>query len=526
MKKTIFVLILILILAFALRFWKLTSIPMGFMDDEASIGYNAYSILKTGKDEWGKFMPIDNFKGSGEYKLPLTIYLTVLPEVIFGLNEFAVRFPSAFFGVLTILATFLLAQKMFSEKVALLAAFLLAISPWHIFLNRFGHEANIALFFTILGFYLLLKSQKEEKFLPVSLLFFVLTLYTYHAYQLFLPFFLLIFVWLNRNWFWQLKRRTKISCLAVLVLVLPLFIALFSHGQVRFQQVGIFSTPGLPLGIQRPLTLMRIFFQNYLLNFSIFSLFTSSRFDQKHVTPMALFYLFEFPLILIGFFNLLKKKDKTLSFLVPWLFLYPLPNSLTQFGAIARMFVWLPLPQILSAVGIVFIWQKLSLLKKFARFSLTFVFILIVIFSFTRFVFDYFLYYPIPYAPFSQYGRKTAFQYLTTVERDYQYILVEGAAVNYIQLAFFAKHDPALFQKERDKFYFDSCAPVLAKIKNWYVVSLFPPECLSGDELLLFYSENFPKELTPLEVINYPNGDPLAKIIKAEDYLRQQREER
>jgi hypothetical protein len=104
-------------------------------------------------------------------------------------------------------------------------------------------------------------------------------------------------------------------------------------------------------------------------------------------------------LVLPLFIALFLKKDKILSFLVPWLVLYPLPNSLTQFGAIARMFVLLPLPQILSAVGLVFIFPQLALLKKFVRFSLVFILVLIVIFSFTRFVFDYFLYYPLPYAP-------------------------------------------------------------------------------------------------------------------------------
>ena len=48
----------IVLLAFFLRFYKVTEIPPSLNWDEVSIGYNAYSILKTGRDEWGVFLPI------------------------------------------------------------------------------------------------------------------------------------------------------------------------------------------------------------------------------------------------------------------------------------------------------------------------------------------------------------------------------------------------------------------------------------------------------------------------------------
>jgi len=51
-------LVVIILLASFLRLYNLANVPPHLTPDEASLGYNAYSILKTGKDEYGKFMPI------------------------------------------------------------------------------------------------------------------------------------------------------------------------------------------------------------------------------------------------------------------------------------------------------------------------------------------------------------------------------------------------------------------------------------------------------------------------------------
>ena len=90
-------LILITLLAGLLRFWDLGSMPPSANWDEISHGYNAYSLLQTGQDEWGRSFPLI-FRAFGDYKLPLYIYLTVIPVFLFGLNVFAVRFVSAPIG--------------------------------------------------------------------------------------------------------------------------------------------------------------------------------------------------------------------------------------------------------------------------------------------------------------------------------------------------------------------------------------------------------------------------------------------
>src|SRR3990167_1382093 len=105
----------ILALAFVLRVVGLSSFPPGFTPDEASFGYDAYSILKTGKDQWGKPFPLV-LESFGDFKSPLYAYLTVPSVAAFGLNKFAVRFPNAILGTLAVLAAYLLAGKLFRSK--------------------------------------------------------------------------------------------------------------------------------------------------------------------------------------------------------------------------------------------------------------------------------------------------------------------------------------------------------------------------------------------------------------------------
>jgi len=102
------ILLLILVLAFLLRFNKVTSDPPSLNWDEVSIGYNAYSVLKTGKDEWGVKFPL-NFESYGEYKLPVQIYASIPGIAVFGLNELGVRITPVIYGTLTVLQFYFVA---------------------------------------------------------------------------------------------------------------------------------------------------------------------------------------------------------------------------------------------------------------------------------------------------------------------------------------------------------------------------------------------------------------------------------
>jgi len=99
--RKIFLLFLIFFLGFILRFWQLGVNPPSLDWDEASLGYNAYSLFTTGKDEYGNPWPL-SIRSFNDYKPPLYTYLTILPVALTGLNEFSTRFISALFGSLSV----------------------------------------------------------------------------------------------------------------------------------------------------------------------------------------------------------------------------------------------------------------------------------------------------------------------------------------------------------------------------------------------------------------------------------------
>src|SRR3989344_3335383 len=144
--KQALTIISIIILAAGLRFYQLGSNPPSLDWDEASLGYNAYSIIRTGADEYGNAFPLLSIRSFNDYKPPMYVYSLIPSLLLFGKTDFAVRFPSALAGTLTVLVTYFLAKELFRrsleirnsklEIVPLLSAALLAISPWHLQFSR------------------------------------------------------------------------------------------------------------------------------------------------------------------------------------------------------------------------------------------------------------------------------------------------------------------------------------------------------------------------------------------------------
>src|SRR3989344_3727144 len=182
LQKTI--LIGILVLAAVLRLYKLGQFPTHLTNDEAALGYNAYSILKTAKDEHGQFMPVI-FKSFGDWKPGLYIYATVPFVATLGLNEFSTRAASAVAGIVAVLLGYLIGKNLFSRRVALLSAVFLTISPWHLQFSRSAWEANFSLTLLLFGVYFFIQAvSTKPKYIYLSALFFALTLWAYQGAKL------------------------------------------------------------------------------------------------------------------------------------------------------------------------------------------------------------------------------------------------------------------------------------------------------------------------------------------------------
>ena len=175
-------LVAIIALGIAVRIVNITENPPGFFTDEAAIGYNAYTILTSGKDEYGESWPL-LFRSFGDYKLPVFVYSVVPFVAIFGLTELAVRLAGATYGTLAIFTTFLLGSILFRRRsIGLAAALFLAITPWHIHYSRTGFGEMISFLpLLTLALYLFFRGVRQNGFWLASGVVFGLTLYTYRS---------------------------------------------------------------------------------------------------------------------------------------------------------------------------------------------------------------------------------------------------------------------------------------------------------------------------------------------------------
>lgn len=170
-----------LALVIFLRLYQLGQLPRGINVDEASYGYDAYNLLKTGVDMWGHHD--SSLESFGDYK-PAGLSYTLVPLVkYFGLSTFITRLPSAVFGLLTLGVSFFLLRYLFSNLIlAFLGSLILALSPWHFGLSRLFYEPNSGLFFIVCSIFLELKFIKNPgkiKYLILSSIFVALGGYYY-----------------------------------------------------------------------------------------------------------------------------------------------------------------------------------------------------------------------------------------------------------------------------------------------------------------------------------------------------------
>lgn len=245
--------LVILLLASILRLWNLGGNPPHLSPDEASLGYNAYSILKTGRDEYGEFMPAI-FKSFGDYKPGLYVYLSVPSVAAFGLSEFSVRLPSAIAGIMAVWLIYLISLKLFKDKrLSFLSSFFLAISPWHTHLSRGAWEANISLTLTLAGIYYFLLATKKQKYLYHSALFFSLTLFAYQGAKLsttIVLFSLAISHWKDVKRWLGAKKDLLGPIILGAVISLPIILSLFQGKAGRLEVFSVFSYPRPPEYLQ------------------------------------------------------------------------------------------------------------------------------------------------------------------------------------------------------------------------------------------------------------------------------------
>lgn len=510
---------LILILAFILRFWQLGKIPLSLDWDEVSNAYNAYSILTTARDEYGNFLPLYN-RSFDDYKPPAYMYLNVPTVAIFGLTPFAARLPSAVLGFLTIPALYFLVKRLLKDgKVALMSAFLLAISPWHLQFSRVGFEANVGLFFTVAAFTFFLYSlPKKKSLLLISAILFGLSFYSYHAARLFTPLLLFTSVIIFRREILKAHKKTlALFVLIIAIIVTPFFIlspkdAIWRRYETTTQKARVEDVDKsakfilqdqqaqIPFGNiihNRRLVIAQTFLMNYFSHFDFNFLFTSGDDNfRHHVENMGMLYLFQLPLLLYGVYRLIKNVTKQVAFIFFWLIFAPIAAS---FGdavphAVRSLAMIIPL-QIISAYALINLYASLRFKKLFITIS-TFI-IVVALFAYLH---NYYHHYPLDKASWWQYGYKEAVQQSKKLKNQYSKINIDHSVEQaYIFWLFYTQFNPATYQERGSKDHFD----------EYYFNSQVPT---TPGEVFIADASKFPQEFELISVIYYPDGRQAIKI--------------
>ncbi len=468
-----YILILVLIAAFFLRFQDLDKNPPSLTWDEVAWGYNAYSLGIDFKDEFGKFLPISYLESFGDFKPPLYAYLSIIPIRLFGLNGFSVRFISAFFGVLTVLITYLLIKKIFENKdIALLSSFLLAISPWHIMLSRAAFEANLASFFIVFGVYLFLAGMERKGYLFFSLTSFVLSMYTFNTSRIVSPLLVLGLFFFYRKNLINRKTETTISAFLAFLLFIPLAMFLLTpQAQLRFTEVNIFSDPNVVERANREIENDKNslwskmihnrrfaygveFLHHYFDNLNPQFLFIKGDGNPKFsIQDVGEMYIWEIPFFVSGVLFLFRRREGKWLIIPYWLVIGLIPAGTARETPHAlRIEAALPTFQVLSAYGI---YQLTKLLNNInlGTFQIKKVFIFLVssviLINFTYFYHNLMDHYPNEFAGEWQFGYKEVIDYVNNVEKKYDrvYITTELGRP-YIYVLFYKKYDPSMFRSE------------------------------------------------------------------------------
>lgn len=443
--------ILILILSFALflRVWHLESVPDDVYCDEASVGYDAYSILNTGKDFHGHSWPLF-FESFGEWKSPVAIYSTVPSIALFGLNPFATRLPAAIFGVLAILALFLVVRELFNEKAALLASAFMAVSPWALMYSRTALEAYAALpaiFLFALWFFL--KGLRNQRFWIISASLFAVSLYSYFSSRVFIPLFLISLVLIFRAELIAKKKQLILPLIAFFAISSPLIYTVLFNPQIltaRAQVVSIIFTPGHSLSE---------FWGNYGQYFSSDFLFEKGDSNLRHSLPgYGQLLWFMAPLILAGiaYAIISFKENKSRKLLFAWFFLFPVAAALTWEGIphATRSIVGVGLFEMLAALGVIFLFNALKERGgKIFAVAVSIVFIFFSIFEINGFMDAYFVKYRTQSTAWFESGLSKTFEFIKQKQDLYDNVVLTPSldqAPTYA--AFYLNIDPEIVQNE------------------------------------------------------------------------------
>jgi 4-amino-4-deoxy-L-arabinose transferase-like glycosyltransferase len=466
------ILLAIVCIATLLRLYNLGTVPVGPNWDEAALGYNAFSILKTGKDEFGKFLPL-SLRSYDDYKPPLYVYLAIPAIAIFGLDLWSTRLPAAINGIIGVLGVFFLARQLCFHFEHLrkwkvfpyLSTFLLAISPWHIHFSRIAFEANVGVTLNIWALYFFFKGfYKKGSFLIPSGILFGLSLYAYHSQRIFATLLVVLLFIIFRKELLKQKKAVGMFMIALILTIAPLIPVFLDpttltrlRGTSAWEDTFHFLLPTIErlerdeknndffgkVVDNRRFLYVKTIISGYLSHYSLRWLFVEGDNPRHHAPGMGLMYHLELPFFLIGVLHLFKNGGRLGALILGWMLIAPVAASPTrELPHAIRTLVFLPSLQFAVALGLLAVY----------RYAKRPFFILLVVAFFINFLYylsSYFIQQNLEYSKYWQYGYKQAVEYAKAHYTQYDRIVASIKLEQpYMFFLFHLKYDPATYLAE------------------------------------------------------------------------------
>ncbi len=523
---------IIITLALALRVYQLGDIHSGFFADEAVNAYDSFSILKAGKNLWGEPFPFFFNHHNVDTVSGIYIYSSVPFIYIFGINEFSARLAAAVYGTLTVLVVFIFTRQVFKNNlIALTVSLLLAISPWHILYSRVAIRGITLPFFFVAGLYFLLRGHSQVKNSILSGLLLGVTIYTYSVVKLFLPLFLVGYLFVYRKELYQYRKNVLISVAVFLLVALPaLKFTISESGKERFKDISIFSqknveqkrkdlemsdSPARYLAQLPDIGISGIIFaKNYLTFYTPRFLFSK---EWQWVGHPHLLYWFELPFILLGVFLLMKQRRPEHKIILWWFIIYCIPTSLTVPGTSPhRAINGLPVFQIIAAYGIYHFFGMSVIRERKRLIAVAAMFIVVVLQSLYSGLHHQFSVYPKKTGEHWQFGFRDAISYTESVKSDYEEVVFSENLHNaYALLLFYLKYDPNQYLSNKEMRVHKTPQNIwlrLHEIDKYKIKDIEDAYRLGGRRLYVVKPWEL-KNIEPKKIIYYPDGTPAMKII-------------
>lgn len=478
-KQNLVVLCLIIIFSGIVRLWHLGNDSHPLLWDETALGYTAFSIAKTGADEYGTKFPLI-LKSFGDYKPGLYAYTAIPPIVLFGLTEFAVRLPSAIAGVFIVVLIYLVSNELFAAtkigdkwKLGVFAAMLAVFNPWLVHFSRGAWESNLNLALTLGGVWAFLRARNQSTYVFLSTLLFGLTLVTYQSSKLFTP---LILFGLLLIWGRELLNKSKKNSLVALgifsLMALPtIFSVTTSSG--RLAVMSAFSYPRSAADTVKIATeqgsspnslLFKIYhgqwlasttgiLERYFNHFSGRFLFYEGDWDNGRLgSPyVGQFYWLDLFFLLAGVWFLAKQKEgKSVFFLLYWVAISPLPAALSRdvVQAVRSLNLVAPLI-ILASLGLATFINLLTKTPLYLRLLAVLFLLGSYAWNISYYLDSYFIHAPVIQSRDWLYGYKETVETISQINSEnLPIIFTQKYGQPYIYVLFYDKIDPSAYQAQ------------------------------------------------------------------------------